>query len=148
MPTILDNLKTTNDLEMRSLTGFLRNLSRYSRDKNSLGKYRSHSYNLMRSRKSMLLKWCLLFCIHKRVLFSICLILAPKVVANLMTILPNDGYQKLPSPEVVINICGALNNLVSCSEVAARDIAFFDGLTKLVGIRNSHDNRYKALSDM
>ncbi|XP_053497736.1 plakophilin-3a isoform X2 [Ictalurus furcatus] len=101
LPVILDKLKTTNDLELRSLTGFLRNLSRHSRDKNSL---------------------------------------APKVVSHLVTILPADGTQKLPSPDVVINICGALNNLVSCSEVAARDIAFFDGLPKLVGIRNSHDN--------
>ncbi|XP_026775105.2 plakophilin-3a isoform X1 [Pangasianodon hypophthalmus] len=101
LPTILDNLKTTSDLELRSLTGFLRNLSRHSRDKNSL---------------------------------------APKVVSHLLAKLPDDGTQKLPSPDVVINICGALNNLVSCSEVATRDIAYFDGLPKLVGIRNSHDN--------
>lgn len=67
--------------------------------------------------------------------------LAPKVVANLVSILPDDGTQKTPSPDVVINVCGALNNLVSCSEVAARDIAFFDGLPKLTGIKNSHDSR-------
>ncbi|KAI5100524.1 plakophilin-3 [Silurus meridionalis] len=101
LPSILDNLKTNNDLEMRSLTGFLRNLSRHSRDKNSL---------------------------------------APKVVSHLVTILPADGLQKTPCPDVVINICGALNNLVSSSEVAARDIAFFDGLPKLMGIKNSHDD--------
>lgn len=74
--------------------------------------------------------------------------LAPKVVSHLVKILPDDGIQKVPSPDVVINICGALNNLVSCSEAAARDISYFDGVTKLVGIRNSHDNRYKALNDM
>ncbi|KAK2834448.1 hypothetical protein Q7C36_015149 [Tachysurus vachellii] len=101
LPTIMDKLKATNDLELRSVTGFLRNLSRHCRDKNSL---------------------------------------APKVVSSLVTILPEDGNQKTPSPEVVINVCGALNNLVSSSEVAARDIAFFEGLPKLTGIRNSHDN--------
>lgn len=148
MPVILDKLKTTNDLELRSLTGFLRNLSRHSRDKNSLGEYRCHSYNLMRSRKICKNKKTEVYSIHKRALFAICPILAPKVVSHLVTILPADGTQKLPSPDVVINICGALNNLVSCSEVAARDIAFFDGLPKLVGIRNSHDNRYEALTDL
>ncbi|XP_053338525.1 plakophilin-3a isoform X1 [Clarias gariepinus] len=101
LPTILDKLKTTNDSELRSLTGFLRNLSRHARDKNSL---------------------------------------APKVVSNLVEILPNDGMEKSPSPDVVVNICGALNNLVSSAEIAARDICYFDGLPKLVGIKGSHDN--------
>ncbi|XP_027029144.1 plakophilin-3a isoform X2 [Tachysurus fulvidraco] len=101
LPTIMDKLKATNDLELRSVTGFLRNLSRHCRDKSSL---------------------------------------APKVVSSLVAILPDDGNQKTPSPEVVLNICGALNNLVSSVEVAARDIAYFEGLPKLAGIRNSHDN--------
>lgn len=85
-------------------------------------------------------------CIHKRALFAICPFLAPKVVSHLVTLLPVDSNQKTPSPDVIINICGALNNLVSCTEAAARDIAFFDGLPKLVGIRN--DNRYEALTDL
>ncbi|KAF4081324.1 hypothetical protein AMELA_G00160060 [Ameiurus melas] len=107
VPVILDRLKTTNDLELRSLTGFLRNLSRHAKDKNSL---------------------------------------APKVVSHLVTILPADSSQKFPSPDVVINICGALNNLVSCSEVAARDISYFDGLPKLMGIKNdfSKEKQSKA----
>ncbi|KAF5902561.1 plakophilin-3-like isoform X1, partial [Clarias magur] len=100
LPTILDKLKSGNDIELRSLTGFLRNLSRHCRDKNTL---------------------------------------APKVVSHLVELLPVDGMQKSPSPDVVINICGALNNLVSSSEVAARDISYFDGLPKLVGIKSSHD---------
>lgn len=58
-----------------------------------------------------------------------------------MTKLPSDGHQKDPSSEVVVNICGVLNNLVTSSSMAARDIAFFDGLPKLVGIKTSHDNR-------
>ena len=66
---------------------------------------------------------------------------ATKMMNNLVTKLPSDGAQKEPSSEVVVNICGILNNLVTSSSLAARDICFFDGLTKLVGIRNSHDNR-------
>ncbi|KAG7245452.1 hypothetical protein INR49_010903 [Caranx melampygus] len=98
LPVLLDLLRTNNDLELRSLTGFLRNLSRHARDKGSM---------------------------------------ATKVVNNLVSKLPEDGNQKVPSSEVVVNICGILNNLVTGSSLAARDIAFFDGLTKLVAIKNS-----------
>lgn len=101
LPLLLDLLRTNNDLELRSITGLLRNLSRHAKDKNDM---------------------------------------ATKVVNNLVTKLPDDGHQKDPSSEVVVNICGILNNLVTSSYVAARDITFFDGLPKLVGIRNSHDN--------
>lgn len=59
----------------------------------------------------------------------------------MVTKLPTDGFQKEPSSDVVVNICGALNNLVTSSEVAARDITYFDGLPKLMGIKNSNDNR-------
>lgn len=58
-----------------------------------------------------------------------------------MTKLPCDGHQKEPSSDVVVNICGVLNNLVTGSIVAARDITFFDGLPKLVAIKNAHENR-------
>lgn len=61
---------------------------------------------------------------------------------NLVDKLPVDGQQKEPSSDVVVNICGALNNMVTCSAVAARDITFFDGLQKLVAIKNSNDSRY------
>ncbi|XP_067446078.1 plakophilin-3a [Thunnus thynnus] len=101
LPVLLDLLRTNNDLELRSLTGFLRNLSRHARDKSDM---------------------------------------ATKVVNNLVTKLPEDGRQKEPSSEVVVNICGVLNNLVTSTSVAARDITFFDGLTKLVAIKNCHDN--------
>lgn len=37
LPVVLDLLRTNNDLELRSLTGFLRNLSRHARDKNDMG---------------------------------------------------------------------------------------------------------------
>ncbi|XP_054475948.1 plakophilin-3-like [Anoplopoma fimbria] len=101
LPVMLDLLRTSNDLELRSLTGFLRNLSRHAKDKNDM---------------------------------------AVKVVQTLVTKLPTDGHQKEPSSEVTINICGVLNNLVTSSTLAARDITFFDGLQKLVGIKSSHDN--------
>lgn len=38
LPVLLDNLRTNNDLELRSLTGFLRNLSRHAKDKNDMCK--------------------------------------------------------------------------------------------------------------
>ncbi|XP_064846229.1 plakophilin-3-like isoform X1 [Oncorhynchus masou masou] len=101
LPVMLDKLRTNNDLELRSLTGFLRNLSRHAKDKNAM---------------------------------------ATKTVNNLVDKLPADGQQKEPSSDVVVNICGALNNLVTCSSVAARDITFFDGLQKLVAIKNSNDS--------
>ncbi|XP_059392973.1 plakophilin-3a isoform X2 [Carassius carassius] len=101
LPVILDLLKTNSDLELRSLTGFLRNLTRHAKDKNDM---------------------------------------ATKVVNPLLSKLPADGRQKEPSSDVMVNICGALNNLVTSSMVAARDIAFFEGLPKLVGIKTSHDS--------
>uniref|UniRef100_A0A8C1PQ11 Plakophilin 3a n=1 Tax=Cyprinus carpio TaxID=7962 RepID=A0A8C1PQ11_CYPCA len=101
LPVVLDLLRTNNDIELRSLTGFLRNLTRHAKDKNDM---------------------------------------ATKVVNPLLAKLPADGRQKEPSSDVVVNICGALNNLVTSSMLAARDISFFDGLTKLVGIKTSHDN--------
>ncbi|XP_039502851.1 plakophilin-3a isoform X2 [Pimephales promelas] len=101
LPVILDLFKTNKDAELRSLTGFLRNLTRHAKDKNDM---------------------------------------ASKVVNLLVIKLPSDGQQKEPSNDVVMNICGALNNLVTSSMVAARDIAYFDGLPKLVGIKLTHDS--------
>ncbi|XP_051978873.1 plakophilin-3a isoform X2 [Xyrauchen texanus] len=101
LPVILDLLRTNSDLELRSLTGFIRNLSRHARDKNDM---------------------------------------ASKVVNPLVSKLPIDGRSKDPSSDVVINICGALNNLVTSSSVAARDITHFDGLPKLMGIKAIHDS--------
>lgn len=101
LPVLLDLMRTSNDLELRSLTGLLRNLTRHAKDKGDM---------------------------------------ATKVVNNLVSKLPVDGRQKEPSNEVVVNICGALNNLVTSSSVAARDIVFFDGLPKLMGIKDNHDD--------
>lgn len=70
---------------------------------------------------------------------------ATNVVKVLVSKLPSDGHQKTPSCEVVVNMCGALNNLVSSSSLAARDISYFNGIPKLVGIKTSHDNRWATL---
>lgn len=101
VPVVLDCLRATSDSELRTITGFLRNLSRHARNKNDM---------------------------------------ATKVVNHLVGKLPNDGREKEPSSEVVVNICGTLNNLVTASEVAARDISYFDGLPKLIGIKTTHDS--------
>lgn len=66
---------------------------------------------------------------------------AKNMVNVLVSKLPSDGHQKTPSSEVVVNICGALNHLVTCSSLAARDISYFNGLQKLMGIKTSHDSR-------
>lgn len=82
----------------------------------------------------MLIKKCLV-CIFLLV------VTATNMVKVLVSKLPNDGLQKTPSSEVVVNICGALNNLVTCTSLAARDISYFNGIPKLMGIKTSHDNR-------
>ncbi|KAK7912999.1 hypothetical protein WMY93_013210 [Mugilogobius chulae] len=71
--------------------------------------------------------------------------LAKNMVNVLVSKLPPDGLQKTPSSEVVVNICGALNHLVACSSLAARDISYFNGLPKLVGIKGTHDNSAGSL---
>ncbi|XP_023149119.2 plakophilin-3a isoform X2 [Amphiprion ocellaris] len=101
LPVVLDLLSTKNELELRSVTGFLRNLSRHTSNKDNM---------------------------------------ATKTVNPLVDKLPEDGHQKEPSSEVVVNICGILNNLVTSSSLAARDITFFNGLPKLMSIKNSHDH--------
>lgn len=71
--------------------------------------------------------------------------LAKNMVNVLVSKLPADGLQKSPSSEVVVNICGALNHLVASSSLAARDISYFNGLPKLMGIKSTHDNSTGSL---
>ncbi|GLD68190.1 plakophilin-3-like isoform X1 [Lates japonicus] len=106
LPILLDLLDTNSDMELRPLTGLLRNLARHSTNKDRIAK---------------------------------------NMVNVLVSKLPCDGLQKMPSSEVVINICGALNHLVTCSCVAASDISYFNGLPKLVGIKTFHDNSSGSL---
>ncbi|KAM6937038.1 plakophilin-3a [Xenentodon cancila] len=100
LPTVIDLLRTDNNAELRSVTGFLRNLSRHASNKDDM---------------------------------------ATKSISHLVEKLPKDGTQKYPSSEVVINICGIFNNLLTGSLYAARDICFFGGIEKLMGIKKSHD---------
>uniref|UniRef100_A0A3Q2YRD1 Plakophilin 3 n=1 Tax=Hippocampus comes TaxID=109280 RepID=A0A3Q2YRD1_HIPCM len=72
-------------------------------------------------------------------------LVAKSMVNVLVCKLPADGLQETPSGEVVVNICGALNHLVARSSLAARDISYFNGLPKLVGIKTSHDNSSAGL---
>ncbi|XP_028329444.1 plakophilin-3-like [Gouania willdenowi] len=106
LPILMDQLDSTNDLELRPLTGLLQNLSRHCRDKEHVAK---------------------------------------NVVSGLVSKLPSDGLEKSLSSEVVVNICGALNHLVTCTSLAARDITYYNGLPKLMGIKNSHDNSSGSL---
>ncbi|XP_053716662.1 plakophilin-3-like isoform X3 [Synchiropus splendidus] len=71
--------------------------------------------------------------------------IAKNMVNVLVSKLPSDGHQKTPSSEVVVNICGTLNHLVTSSSLAARDISYFGGLSKLMGIKTSHDNSSGSL---
>lgn len=78
---------------------------------------------------------------HQHYVYFLYLTIATKVVNILVPKLPSDGHQKEPSSDVTVNICGILNNLVMASSLAARDVTYFDGVPKLVGIKTSHDNR-------
>ncbi|KAG7239618.1 hypothetical protein INR49_028770 [Caranx melampygus] len=106
LPLLLNLLDTDSDIELKSLTGLLRNLARHCTNKDHTAK---------------------------------------NMVNVLVAKLPSDGLQRTPSSEVVVNICGALNHLVTCSSMAARDIAYFNGLPKLVGIKSFHDNNSGSL---
>ncbi|XP_056268842.1 plakophilin-3-like isoform X1 [Pseudoliparis swirei] len=106
LPVLLDLLDTDSDMELRPLTGLLRNLARHSASKDYMAK---------------------------------------TMVNVLVSKLPSDGLQKTSSCEVVVNICGALNHLVTCSSLAARDISYFNGLPKLIGIKTIHDNSSGSL---
>lgn len=133
LPILLDLLDTSNDMELKPLTGLLRNLARHCSNKDHMGRWPNNvalvpGASRLEQRRS--------FQTHVFSVFA-----ATNVVKVLVSKLPDDGHQKTPSSEVVVNICGALNNLVTSSSLAARDISFFNGLPKLVGIKTSHDNR-------
>nr|XP_033784729.1 plakophilin-3 isoform X2 [Geotrypetes seraphini]XP_033784730.1 plakophilin-3 isoform X2 [Geotrypetes seraphini] len=66
--------------------------------------------------------------------------MATKVVSHLVEKLPSSNSDKSPSTEVLVNIIAVLNNLVVESPIAARDIVYFDGLRKLVYIKNKRDS--------
>uniref|UniRef100_A0A3Q2T7L1 Plakophilin 3a n=1 Tax=Fundulus heteroclitus TaxID=8078 RepID=A0A3Q2T7L1_FUNHE len=63
------------------------------------------------------------------------------ICAPLVEKLPDDGNQKTPSADVVIAICGTLNNLVIHSFDSAHDITKCGGLKKLMGIKTEYEPR-------
>lgn len=135
LPILLDLLGTDSDMELRPLTGLLRNLARHSTNKDHLGKMPNGTASVPVSFKLKLTSHLL------NAPPSYFVLAATNMVKVLVSKLPDDGLQKTPSSEVVVNTCGALNNLVTCSSLAARDISYFNGLPKLMGIKTSHDNR-------
>ncbi|KAM9753559.1 plakophilin-3a isoform 1-T1 [Menidia menidia] len=64
--------------------------------------------------------------------------MATKTINSLLEKLPRNSPNDT-SNEVILNICGVLNNLVTGSFVAARDINFFNGVEKLMCIKNTKD---------
>lgn len=140
LPILLDRLDTNSDTELRPLSGLLRNLTRHATDKQHMGKSPAGTGAALLSRVS----------VHpsrsapESFLFKsfFCVVAAKNMVGLLVSKLPADGLQKTPSSDVVVNLCGALNHLVTCSSSAARDVCHFNGIPKLVGIKTSHDSRY------
>ncbi len=63
LPVILDLLRTNNDLELRSLTGLLRNLSRNAKDKNDMGEASFLSYRTSVHRISLALEKLIVLCL-------------------------------------------------------------------------------------
>ena len=53
--------------------------------------------------------------------------------------LPGSVGDKAPPADVIVNIIAVLNNLVVESPMAARDIAYFDGLRKLFYVKKRRD---------
>lgn len=150
LPILLDRLDTISDTELRPLSGLLRNLTRHATDKQHMGKSLAGTGAAL---LSMGLQCIRLFPVlwtprsrsaPESFLFKsfFCVVAAKNMVGLLVSKLPADGLQKMPSSDVVVNLCGALNHLVTCSSSAARNVCHFNGIPKLVGIKTSHDSRY------
>ncbi|KAM4721094.1 plakophilin-3 [Rhinophrynus dorsalis] len=65
--------------------------------------------------------------------------MSTKLVSHLLEKLPADGADKSPPAEVIVNIIAVLNNLTVAGPVAARDIVYFNGLSKLMYIKRRRD---------
>ncbi|XP_017261486.1 plakophilin-3a isoform X2 [Kryptolebias marmoratus] len=101
VPTLIDLMRTEREMELRSLTGLLRNLSRHADNKDNL---------------------------------------ATKLVPSVVEKLPEADEMKDNQCDVVVNLCGILNNLVMASQKAARDICYFNGIKKLFDIKKSESS--------
>lgn len=60
--------------------------------------------------------------------------------------LPNDAAEKDPSSEVVVNICGILNNLVMQSYDSAKTLTDNGGLVKLMNIKTTADDDCRSVT--
>ncbi|XP_041445261.1 plakophilin 3 L homeolog isoform X1 [Xenopus laevis] len=66
--------------------------------------------------------------------------MSTKLVSHLLEKLPADSGEKCPPAEVLVNIIAILNNLTVAGPLAARDIAYFNGLSKLMYIKKMKDS--------
>ncbi|XP_018418172.1 PREDICTED: plakophilin-3 isoform X4 [Nanorana parkeri] len=65
--------------------------------------------------------------------------MSTKLVSHLLEKLPSDSSEKSPPAEVIVNIVAVLNNLTVAGPVAARDIVYFNGLSKLMYIKRNRE---------
>lgn len=65
--------------------------------------------------------------------------MSTKLVSHLLEKLPGDSNDKSPPSEVIVNIIAVLNNLTVAGPLAARDIVYFNGLSKLMYIKRNRD---------
>ncbi|KAM4017110.1 plakophilin-3 isoform 2-T2 [Anomaloglossus baeobatrachus] len=65
--------------------------------------------------------------------------MSTKLVSHLLEKLPGESTDKSPPAEVVVNIIAVLNNLTVAGPLAARDIVYFNGLSKLMYIKRKRD---------
>ncbi|XP_075423038.1 plakophilin-3 isoform X3 [Ascaphus truei] len=66
--------------------------------------------------------------------------MSTKLVSHLLEKLPGEGGDKCPPSEVLVNIIAVLNNLTVAGPLAARDIVYFNGLSKLMFIKKRRDS--------
>ncbi|XP_075693072.1 plakophilin-3 isoform X1 [Rhinoderma darwinii] len=65
--------------------------------------------------------------------------MSTKLVNHLLEKLPGESTDKSPPAEVIVNIIAVLNNLTVAGPLAARDIVYFNGLSKLMYIKSKRD---------
>ncbi|KAM8938787.1 plakophilin-3 isoform 2-T2 [Pelodytes ibericus] len=66
--------------------------------------------------------------------------MSTKLVNHLLEKLPGESTEKSPPADVIINIIAVLNNLTVAGPLAARDIVYFNGLSKLMYIKKKRDS--------
>ncbi|XP_069480026.1 plakophilin-3 [Ambystoma mexicanum] len=66
--------------------------------------------------------------------------MSTKVVSHLVEKLPGSNGERSIPVDVQVNIIAVLNNLTVESPIAVRDIIYFDGLRKLMYIKNKRDS--------